>query len=114
MRWQQYLPDMMLDPYYSDEAVSRYLEESGGCLTELMLNNIEKVFSPFCLVECYNPWLVQILFLGYHNSIFAWDADPLVFSFFFGARDHMKWFNTTYSRKKLFMDWFRGGVLIEA
>ncbi|KAG2584332.1 hypothetical protein PVAP13_6KG297700 [Panicum virgatum] len=28
---------------FSDEAVSRYLEESGGCLTELMLNNIEKV-----------------------------------------------------------------------
>ena len=55
MRWQQYLPDMMLDPYYSDEALSRYLEESGGCLTELMLNNVEKVFSPFCLVECYNP-----------------------------------------------------------
>ncbi|CAO2188485.1 unnamed protein product [Urochloa humidicola] len=28
---------------FSDEAVSRYLEESGGCLTELMLNNVEKV-----------------------------------------------------------------------
>ncbi|KAL6644686.1 hypothetical protein ACP70R_016294 [Stipagrostis hirtigluma subsp. patula] len=27
----------------SDEAVSQYLEESGGCLTELTLNNIEKV-----------------------------------------------------------------------
>uniref|UniRef100_A0A0A9D7Y7 F-box/LRR-repeat protein 15-like leucin rich repeat domain-containing protein n=1 Tax=Arundo donax TaxID=35708 RepID=A0A0A9D7Y7_ARUDO len=26
----------------SDEAVSQYLEESGGCLTELMLNNVEK------------------------------------------------------------------------
>jgi len=29
--------------YYSDEAVSQYLEESGGCLTELMLNNVKKV-----------------------------------------------------------------------
>ncbi|KAF8769464.1 hypothetical protein HU200_006495 [Digitaria exilis] len=28
---------------FSDEAVSQYLEESGGCLTELMLNNVEKV-----------------------------------------------------------------------
>ncbi|WVZ92591.1 hypothetical protein U9M48_038641 [Paspalum notatum var. saurae] len=28
---------------FSDEAVSRYLEESGGCLTELMLNNVEKI-----------------------------------------------------------------------
>lgn len=28
---------------FSDEAVSRYLAESGGCLTELMLNNVEKV-----------------------------------------------------------------------
>ncbi|RLN05478.1 hypothetical protein C2845_PM13G19380 [Panicum miliaceum] len=28
---------------FSDEAVSRFLEESGGCLTELMLNNVEKV-----------------------------------------------------------------------
>ncbi|CAO2173048.1 unnamed protein product [Urochloa humidicola] len=28
---------------FSDESVSRYLEESGGCLTELMLNNVEKV-----------------------------------------------------------------------
>ncbi|KAK3121881.1 hypothetical protein QOZ80_8BG0662310 [Eleusine coracana subsp. coracana] len=27
---------------FSDEAVSRYLGESGGCLTELMLNSIEK------------------------------------------------------------------------
>nr|CAB3481152.1 unnamed protein product [Digitaria exilis] len=27
----------------TDEAVSQYLEESGGCLTELMLNNVEKV-----------------------------------------------------------------------
>ncbi|KAM0830398.1 hypothetical protein ACQ4PT_066240 [Festuca glaucescens] len=27
----------------SDEAVSKYLEESGGCLTELSLNNVEKV-----------------------------------------------------------------------
>ncbi|XP_062196759.1 uncharacterized protein LOC133899728 [Phragmites australis] len=27
---------------FSDEAVSQYLEESGGCLTELMLNNVEK------------------------------------------------------------------------
>ncbi|KAM0830399.1 hypothetical protein ACQ4PT_066240 [Festuca glaucescens] len=26
-----------------DEAVSKYLEESGGCLTELSLNNVEKV-----------------------------------------------------------------------
>ncbi|KAG0523890.1 hypothetical protein BDA96_07G162000 [Sorghum bicolor] len=28
---------------FSDEAVSQYLEESGGCLTELMLNNVKKV-----------------------------------------------------------------------
>ncbi|RCV31394.1 hypothetical protein SEVIR_6G179200v4 [Setaria viridis] len=28
---------------FSDEAMSRYLEESGGCLTELMLNSVEKV-----------------------------------------------------------------------
>uniref|UniRef100_A0ACD6AKE7 Uncharacterized protein n=2 Tax=Avena sativa TaxID=4498 RepID=A0ACD6AKE7_AVESA len=28
---------------FSDEAVSRFLEESGGCLTELSLNNVEKV-----------------------------------------------------------------------
>ncbi|XP_062192491.1 uncharacterized protein LOC133895984 isoform X2 [Phragmites australis] len=27
---------------FSDESVSQYLEESGGCLTELMLNNVEK------------------------------------------------------------------------
>ncbi|TVU05627.1 hypothetical protein EJB05_48796 [Eragrostis curvula] len=27
---------------FSDEALSQYLEESGGCLTELMLNNVEK------------------------------------------------------------------------
>jgi hypothetical protein len=43
-----------------------------------MLNNVEKVISPFCLLECYTPWLIQILFLGHRNSIFAWDADPLV------------------------------------
>jgi hypothetical protein len=55
MRSQQILPDMILDLYYSDEAVSRYLEESGGCLTELMLNNVEKVISPFCLLEYYTP-----------------------------------------------------------
>ncbi|KAM3214068.1 hypothetical protein ACQJBY_066472 [Aegilops geniculata] len=28
---------------FSDEALSQFLEESGGCLTELSLNNIEKV-----------------------------------------------------------------------
>ncbi|XP_066352902.1 DNA repair protein RAD7-like [Miscanthus floridulus] len=28
---------------FSDEAVSQYLEKSGGCLTELMLNNVKKV-----------------------------------------------------------------------
>uniref|UniRef100_A0ACD5Y9X8 Uncharacterized protein n=1 Tax=Avena sativa TaxID=4498 RepID=A0ACD5Y9X8_AVESA len=28
---------------FSDEAVSQFLEESGGCLTELSLNNVEKV-----------------------------------------------------------------------
>ncbi|KAK1607593.1 hypothetical protein QYE76_031266 [Lolium multiflorum] len=28
---------------FSDEAVSKYLEESGGCLTELSLNNVGKV-----------------------------------------------------------------------
>uniref|UniRef100_A0A453SYC0 Uncharacterized protein n=1 Tax=Aegilops tauschii subsp. strangulata TaxID=200361 RepID=A0A453SYC0_AEGTS len=29
--------------FCSDEALSQFLEESGGCLTELSLNNIEKV-----------------------------------------------------------------------
>uniref|UniRef100_A0A453SYB4 F-box/LRR-repeat protein 15-like leucin rich repeat domain-containing protein n=1 Tax=Aegilops tauschii subsp. strangulata TaxID=200361 RepID=A0A453SYB4_AEGTS len=31
---------------FSDEALSQFLEESGGCLTELSLNNIEKVLCP--------------------------------------------------------------------
>jgi hypothetical protein len=50
MRWPQILPYGMINllvHYYSDEAVSQYLEESGGGLTELMLNNVKKVISPF-------------------------------------------------------------------
>ncbi|AQK51922.1 hypothetical protein ZEAMMB73_Zm00001d050104 [Zea mays] len=33
---------------FSDEAVSQYLEASGGCLTELMLNNVELGWRPYC------------------------------------------------------------------
>jgi hypothetical protein len=63
---QDILPDIILDPYYSDAAMSRYLEESGGCLTELMLNNVEKVLSSFCFLECDN------------RKSYSWDITPLI------------------------------------
>jgi hypothetical protein len=41
-----FLCDNQPNKLCSDEAVSKYLEESGGCLTELSLNNVGKVLCP--------------------------------------------------------------------
>lgn len=81
--------------YYSDKAVSQYLEESGGCLTELMLNNVGKVISPFSLLEYV---VIPEWYKSYPwNLIFLFRCGPLSLfpSFEQETMQKVQMFNTT-------------------
>jgi hypothetical protein len=88
---------IILIHYYSDEAVSQYLEASGGCLTELMLNNVEVIYPFFLFLSMWYSLNDINLILG-STLIFLFRRAPFSIFPFFWARDlyHIEWDKAFY------------------